>query len=216
MAFLVSQIEGQVLRLLQKSASTPGFYTPAKIQDAVQDSVDYVAARMFRSTDGGWMDSMRYLDTVSGQTVVALPEDIAAIKAVRYLVGTEYVPLHYQNDYEESQWASTSGVVAYPSKYRLVGSQLYFNPCISIAGPQNLQIEYSAYPAAIQSDGMMPPQFDRAICNFIKFRSASLLAASIGKAVPEWAKFETQWATEIEIIIDKRVQKTTYITPFEG
>ena len=216
MAFLVSEIEGKVLRLLQKSAGTQGFFTPDKVRDSVQDSVDYVSVRMFRAVNGEWMDSIRYFDTVSGQSNIPLPEDMACIKAVRYLVGNAYVPLMYDPSYESAQWSGQSGVVAYPSRYRLVGNCIYFNPQISQAGTQYLQIEYASYPQQITDDGFMPLQMDRAMLNYIKFRSASLLAASVGKPSTEWTKFENQWATEIEILIDKRIQVTTTIREFDG
>ena len=216
MAFLVSEIEGRVLRLLQKSASTPGFYTPERVHEAVQDSVDYVAVRMFRAVNGEWMDSIRYFDTTSGQSSLPLPEDVACIKALRYLVGNAYVPLYYDTGYETAQWSGTSGVVQFPSRSRLVGPNIYFNPSLSQAGPQYLQIEYASYPAPLTEGGLMPVQMDRSMLNYIKFRSASILASGVGKAQTEWTKFENQWATEIEIIIDKRVQCTTTIQEFEG
>ena len=216
MAFLVSEIEGKVLRILQKTASTPGFYTPDRVRDAVQDAVDYVSVRMFRACNGEWLDSIRYFDTVSGQAVVDLPEDIAAIKAVRYLVGVEYTPLWYDTAFEDSQWAASSGVVQFPSRYRLLGNQIYFNPVLSQAGTQYLQIEYCAYPQALKTDEFMPIQMDRAMMNYIKFRSASMLAASVGKANAEWVRFEDQWAKEIETLIDRRIHCTTYIREFDG
>ena len=216
MAISFDELEGRILRVLQKDAGARGFYTQDKVRDAINDCFDYVSARMFRGVSGGWRDTIRYFDTTSDQSIVPLSEDIGVIKEVRYKVGLSYVPLVYDTGHSATQWAGQSGVTQFPSRYRILQNNIYFNPPLGVAGPQYLQVECSTYPAPLCSGESIPTEFDNAMLNYIKWRSASQLASSIGKGMKEWEKFEQEWQFEVEQIIDQRVRGPIFIKEFDG
>ena len=39
-------LKGKILRLLMKSSEYPGFYTDDRINDAIDETMDYIAAEM--------------------------------------------------------------------------------------------------------------------------------------------------------------------------
>ena len=217
MGISVAEIEGRVLRILQKSPGTQGFYSPEKVRDAVQESFDYVATKMFDSAIGSWQRKIRYFDTVSGQATVDIPNDVAQIHVVRYQVGVSYVPIMFDDAIEGVQYTQVSGVTQFPSRYRIMENKIYFNPPLGVGGPQYLMMEFSAYPERLVSDGQdIPAEFDVAMQHYIKYRSASVLCSSIGKAMKEWQNYESQWFEAMMIIVNKRVNSTQYVREFEG
>lgn len=217
MSRTLGELEGQVLQILQKSPGYQGFYTPEKVRDAVRESFDYVGSRMSDSATGGWLDEVRHYDTVTGQSLVPLQDDIIMIKTARYLTGNVYTPIIYDEGRESAVYAGASGVTQYPSRYRLLGDSLYFNPPLGVAGLQYLQLEVCSLPAQLVADGqIIPSKFNRALQHYIKYRTASVLASSVGKFNKEWAQFEGEWFDVMLKMLDKRVNSPAYIRDFEG
>lgn len=210
------EVKGQILRILQKDGSYTGFYTDEKLNDAIQDCIDHIAVEMFFAGDG-WLRKIAYLDSQAGASTIDLPPYIAVIDEVRYLVGNRYIPLQYDDATLAAQFAADAGVSQYPSRYRIVDQKIYFNPALGVGGTNYLQIEYAAYPATMVADGqLMPAEFDRSIVNYIKWRSASLLASSVGKQVKEWDDYEKEWKKNAINIINKRTRSPIYFRDFPG
>lgn len=211
-----AMIKGEIYEKLNKSAATKGFYTDTKVNLAIQECVDYIAGKMFLQ-DEGWLHKLKNFDTSANLVSFPIPPDMAMVVEVRYLVGNIYIPLIYDQDFGNSQWAQSSGVVQFPSKYRMVDNTFYFNPPIGVGGAKNLQIEYMAYPKRLQNDSdFLASQFDRSMYYYIIYRSCSVLAGNIAQFGKAWSEQEYQWFEQMLNIISKRNMQTTPIQEFQG
>lgn len=217
MTTTIGELEGEVLEILQKSPGYSGFYTAKKVRMAIQECFDYVSSWMFDSETGNWLEDIIYKDTTAGDSVIPIDEDIAMIKVVRYKVNTLYVPLHYDKDDNSLQTSPGDGIEQYPSKYRLVGPNLYFNPPLAEGGSKYLQLEVTKFPQKFtgKSDAINP-QFHRAFQHYIKYRTASALVAfKQSQAIP-WARMELEWKERIVVLIGKRINAPGIIREYEG
>jgi hypothetical protein len=210
------ELKGKVLRLLMKTAQYPGFYKDETINDAIDEAMDFVATEMFIA-DEGWQAKIMPFDTVAGQIKVDLPEGFAMIKEVRYLYADLYIPMVYDDGSKEVQYANDSGVRQWAYSYRIVDNAIWFNPPMADGGTDYLQIEYMGYPKKMQSDSdFMESHFDNAMQHFMKYRVASILAASIEKFVVPWAGLEQDWFKKMRDIVVKRNMQATAIKEFAG
>lgn len=210
------EIKGQVLRLLMKTANKPGFYTPETTDEAIQEAMDFVATNMFIAGEG-WQTKIQHFTTEAGQVKVDLPEGFAMIKEVRYLYADLYVPMVYDDANKQLQYANSSGVRQWAYAYRIVDNAIYFNPPMADGGTNYLQVEYMGYPKYLQSDtDYLDKHFDRAMCHYIKYKAASILASSIEKFVVPWAAHERDWFKQMQDIIVKRNMQATAIQEFAG
>lgn len=210
------EIKGKVLRLLNKSAAYPGFYEDETINDAIEEAVDFVATDMM-SANEGWLTKIRYVDTEAGQLMIKIPTGVAVIQQVRYLFGPNYIPLDYNDASKEAQYADDSGARQWASQYRLLGDSLYFNPPLAEGGTKYLQLECMEYPKRLQDDtDFLESQFDYCMQHFIKYRTATILAASIEKFAVSWAGLEKDWYNKAKEIIVKRNRQAVPVRDFLG
>ena len=218
MAITVGDIERDVLEILQKSPGlVNSYYTEPKLRTAVQECFDYVTTLFFDAEYGGWVDDIKYLDTTAGHALVDLPKDIAQIKVVRYKINGVYVPLTYDKEERSVQTAPSEGTTGNAARYRLVGSQIYFNPPLFDGGTGYLQIEGTFYPERFSGKlDQIGPIWNPAFKNFIKYRCASILVSHKRDYTPPWGRFEAEWAAQVGKLISKRVNTTTTITEFQG
>lgn len=208
------ELKGRILRLLNKTPNNQGYFTDDKINDAIQETLDFIATEMFM-VDEGWQTKIQYFDTTENQIKIDLPPHISLIKEVRYLWGNVYTTVRYDSANEQEQYAPGSGVTQWASRYRLVDNALYFNPVLTDTGPNFLQIEYMSYPQKILDDNMyLEPHFDNGMQHYIKYRSASILASSFGKSNKEWAGLEQEWYDKMLAIATRRNMQTTRIREF--
>lgn len=216
MAFTRGEIKGKVLRLLMKTAKYPGFYQPETIDDAIEEAMDFVATEMFEA-DEGWQKKNMYLDTTAGQISVDLPVSAALISGVSYRFGTTYVPMLYNQAWQEEQFANDSGVRQWSYSYQVMNNALYFNPALAEGGTEYLMLTYMAYPKRLQDDtDFLESQFDNAMAHFIKYRTASILAASIEKFTVPWSGLEKSWYDKMVSIVNTRNQQSQPIREFCG
>ena len=109
------------------------------------------------------------------------------------------------------------GVTQYPTRWRIVDEYIYFNPPLGQGGTNYLQYEGWILPTEFSDfTSTLPPQFNRALCHYIKYRAASALASSRGKGIKEWEKQEMEWKEQMLIMVNKRVNSIGYIREFEG
>lgn len=211
------ELKGKVLRLLNKTGATNGFYTDDKLNDAVQECIDFVAVEMFIA-DGGWQTKVGYLATQANQLSLDIPPHMAMIKELRYLVGGRYLPMAYDDGSGQGSYAPGSGMGSqWGGVYRVIDNAFYFDPPLTDAGAQQLMVEYMAYPQRLQDDtDFIPSHFDAAMLHFIKYRAASILASSYGKVMKEWSQLETDWYQKLLFIVNRRNLQTTTIREFEG
>lgn len=209
------ELKGQILRILNKSGATQGFYTDDKVNDAIEECLDFVATEMFLA-DEGWQTKIQYLATQEGQLSLDIPSHMSMIKEVRYLIGNMYQPMVYDDGSGRSSYApGTNMGTQWGAKYRVVDNAFYFDPPIADAAPNQLMVEYMAYPQRLQDDAdFLEGHFDKAMLHFVKYRAASVLASSYGKAQKEWAGYESDWYQKMLAIVNRRNLQTTQITEF--
>ncbi len=216
MAVTRAEITGRVLRLLMKTADYPGFYTPQLLNDAFDEALDFVASDMFMA-DEGWLARMLYIDTQSNQIKVDLPISASMIREVRYQFGNIYVPMMYDSDDGANQSVASSGVTQWAYKYRILDNALYFNPPLAEGGSKFLQLEYMAWPKRLQNDtDYLDPQIDNGMQHFMKYKIASICAASIENAQRPWADMEAMWYGKMRDIIVRRNLQAQPIADFLG
>lgn len=216
MAILLSEVQAEVLNILQKSPTYQGFYTTDKVTRAINESFAYVVARMMMEGNG-WRQTIAYITSVANTPTYALPTDASIINAVRYRYGDVYVPLTYEDQSTTSQSASNSQVAGATGTYRLVGNQLYFNPVPQMVGTDYIQIEYTTYPAALSvGTDPVPTEFDKGLYYYVVYRSCGILVGQSGNAQPEWQLYEVQWFNVMENIISKRLRVQQVIGEFGG
>lgn len=208
------ELRGRVLRFLNKTPDLPGYYTEAKVNDAIQQALNYITVTMFMAGEG-WQTSYKYFDTQAGQTSITLPGDVALIREVRYRVADVYAPMGY-NDLEGGfSYIGTGVQQAFSYWYRLLGRQVVFDPPLSEGGDKYLQLEVVSYPSNILDDNqIIDPQFDAACCEFLLYKVASILSASIEKEFIPWAKLEAEWEQKMTDVITRRTLSSTPIREF--
>ncbi len=213
----VGDVERDVLEILQKAPGTSGYYTEQKLRTALQECFDYVATKMFDAQTGGWLDDIRYFDTTTGDSVIKLPANMALLKVVRYKVNTAYVPLEYDKQEKDSQVGPSDGYTQQPSRYRLVGDSIYFNPALYEGGANYLQLELTCYPPRFMSKlDSIDSRWNPCFRNYIKYRTASILVSHKRDFTPPWQQFEAEWKEETIKLIDKRVITEGFTRPFGG
>ncbi len=210
-----AQGQGFAIRGLgQEYSKYTGSYDPATIDDAIEEARDFVAVEMF-DADEGWLTNIRFLDTVANQFIVKIPAGVAMIEGVRYKVGDVYMPMLYDSQSMQPQYDVSAGPVQYPYTYKLMGDSIYFNPPLAEGGVGYLQLDCMEYPKVMQDDGdFMEAQFDKAMEHFIKYKTASILAAGVEKFATPWATLEADCYKQMKTIIVKRNRQSQPIRDF--
>jgi len=216
MAATRGALKGEILRLLYKSAKFTGVYQNETIDDAITEAMDAVSVEMMLA-DEGWLKKILIIPTVAGQLSVDLPVSAALIDQVRYRFGTTYVDMVYDQAWGADQFAENSGVRQWAYSYQVVDNALYFNPPLAEGGVDYLQITYQAYPKRLQDDAdFLESQFDNCMQHFIKYRAATVMAASAEKLVVPWANLETYWYSKMKEIVVSRNRQSQAIREFQG
>lgn len=216
MALSRGELKGQILRMFNKTAQNPGPYSDGKLNDAVQEALDYVATEMFLA-DEGWQKKLRYVTTVAGQMKVDIPADVGIVQSLRYRVGDDYLPLDYFPGSDAAKPAKDSGARQTASHYEIIDNAFVFRPALSDGGTDYLEIEHMAYPRIMRRDeDRVEPHFDACMLHFVKYKSASILANTVEKSSRPWAAEEAQWYQKMIDIVTKRNARCMPIREFEG
>ncbi len=208
------ELRGKVLRFLNKTPDLPGYYTEEKMNDAITESLNYVAVEMFLAGEG-WLTSYQYFNTVGGQTSVDIPGNIALIREVRYKISDVWYSIPYDDQEGGFSYIGTGVQQAFGYKYRLLGRQIVFDPPLSEGGERYLQVECVSYPSILLDDNeIIDPQFDAACCEFMKYKVASILSSSIEKEFIAWAKIEAEWESKMQAVVTRRTLSSVPIREF--
>lgn len=198
------ELRGRVLRFLNKTPSLPGYYSEEKVNDAIQEALNYIAVEMFLAGEG-WNTKYIYFDTIGGQTSVDIPGNVALIREVRYRVADVYAAIPYDDQEGGFSYIGTGVQQAFGYRYRILGRQIVFDPPLSEGGYRYLQIEAVYYPPVLLDDNeIIDPQFDAACCEYLKYKVSSILASSIEKEFIAWAKEEAMWEEKMKAVITRR------------
>lgn len=216
MALSRGELKGKILRMFHKTPQNPGPYSDGKLNDAVEEALDYVATEMFLA-DEGWQKKLRYFTTTAGTNKVDIPPDIGMINSVRYRVGDDYVPLDYAPSGDLARPAKDSGARQTASHYEIVDNAIVFRPALSDGGTDFLEIEHMAYPRKMKRDEeTIEPHFDACMLHFVKYKAASILASTVEKFTRTWAAEEAQWYQKMIDIVNKRNSRSMPIREYEG
>lgn len=217
MATTRAQMKAAILTIINKNSGYQGFMTDDKLNDAIQDSIDYIETEMFEAGEG-WNNQIININMAAGTFEADLPDDTVVINAVRYLVNNIYVPIEYNSAEWSPQVKNTSDLTNYPVTYRLIdGNKLYFNPAPSNVGTAYIQVEVTKHSTLLALDADdINTQFSRGLLNYVKWRSCSLLLAQTGNANPEWLRYEGQWFEKMKFLVSKRNKKPTFIRDFDS
>lgn len=211
-----ASIKNEIYLRLNKSPATPGFFTPERVNSAIQESLDIVATAMFEE-DNGWLKQLDYVDVEANQVTIPIPAHWEMLEEVRYQVGNIYMPLAYDAQYNTPQWNATSGATQLPNSYRIIGNSLYFNPPLGVGGEKFLQVEYQRYPSILRNDAQQAdPQFGRALIWYCIYRACSICASSMGQFNKSWATEEAMWFEKMQDIVAKRNKQSVPIADFCG
>lgn len=210
-----ASIKFEILTRLNKSAAYKGFYTDQKLNSVIQECLDYISTEMFLA-DEGWNHKIDFVDTTAGQVALPVLPHWAMIADVRYLLGDTYEPMTYDQAQTAAQVGPTSGLTNFPSTYRIVDNQLYFNPPIAVGGAKYLQVEYFAYPRRLQKDSdFLDSQFDRSMFWAIIYMSCAKLPGQMEQATQLSADADG-WMQRMRDIIAMRTRQSIPIQNFEG
>lgn len=206
------QLKGTVLRFLNKTDRVRGFYSDGKLDDAIQEALDFIAVEMFVAGEG-WLTKPLFFDTIAGQVALTLPANVALVREVRYKVGDTYYPMVY--DDQEGQTTSSTSETQRAGRYRLLGRDIVFDPSLAEGGSRYLQVECVMYPADMTNDqDVIDPQFDRAMLHYLKYKICSILAGSLEKDVRTWGQEESEWFEKMQTVVNRRNLKSTPIREF--
>ena len=212
-------IKNQVLRLLNKTSLSKGFFTDDKLNDGIQDALDYIETKMMMAGEG-WNNVIEFQDVTPGDQFKTLPTGTVMLNALMYRVGDVYVPLHYDTDEFQLQTAQDSGQTQYPGSYRVVDNQVYFNPPLAQGGTAYLRYEITRFSNEIGDDvtDYDSIKFNRAFLNFVKYWAATYVAstANLDNFSIPWKEYQDKWEFTVQQIISKRNYQTQYIREFEG
>jgi hypothetical protein len=209
-----AELEGEILELLNRDTTYTGYFTPAKVQGAIKDCLDYVAVHMMMAGEG-WLQQVVFLDTTAGTNSTELPPQIGMIHKIAYLNGTDYMPLRFDDGAFDADLSADSGE-AFPVSYKLMSNKITFPSLLSEGGTRYLRIECSMYPRVLLADGdMVDPQFDNTARNYIKWRAASQLITQVGKRVSDWKEYEREWYDALEKILNNRSRVPQFVRDFQ-
>jgi hypothetical protein len=217
--FSRGELKGKIWRYLGKTATQPGFYTSEKLDDAIEEALNYIAVEMFQAGEG-WLTSYTYYDTVANQASLPLDGNVGLIRQVRYYDQTgTYQPLRYFDNSDASSSTTTlpnNGVTQWASTYRLMGNSIVFDPPLGQGGEKYLQLEIVSYPKRLQTDAqIIDAQFDMCALEFLKYKCCSILAGSIEKTIIAWADLEAKWEQKLLTVLNRRVMSSARIRNFE-
>lgn len=214
--FSRGQVKYEIYQRLNKDPATRGFFSDAKCESAIAESCDFIGTEMLLA-DEGWLKKIDIFDTPASLTTFDLPRNMSMISQVFALVGNVYIPLMYDSQFEQSQWAPSSGAVQFPNRYRIVDNRLYFNPPISVGGANFLQIEYLSMPKVLRNDtDKLENYFDRYCVWFLVYNSMSIMCESMKQYSQPWSARGQAWYTRMVELLNKRNLQSISITEFEG
>lgn len=204
----------KIMGLINKDPIYLSFFTPQKVKDMIEDSLDYLSLEASLQ-GGGWFNGLQTIAMPPAGFEADIPANVAIINQVRYLVNGSYVPLKYDDADGQAQAADNNPTTQYPRTYRVMGRKLFINPAPSERGADRIQLEFTRYPSALTAeDQIIDPEFDNCLQQYLKWRVASMLMATAGRGVSDWKQYEMEWRQQCQNYMQKRNRATTTIKDF--
>lgn len=208
-------LQTKIYNILQKTATAYGLLSPDKVNDAIQDALDFTATLMNNSSSV-WLSKQVKLNILANDPTITLPTDCVIINYVKKLqFGTQYVPLTYDESANVTTDTNAQNTANYTPTFRFVSGELFLEPTPADALANGILLDYVACPAVLSGDSsavdisMDYPVF----MQFVKWRAASILWNTLHDqaASPPWAETEGIWFKEVKRTIARRIAKPCYI-----
>lgn len=197
------ELDGLVIRLLNKTTQNRGFYSVEKVQDAIQEALTFIASEAFL-TGQGWTSKLEDVDTEAGQVTYPVRPHWAMIKKVFYLVGTTYEELKY-SDNPRSMPAASSGETQWPCTYRIVDNKIYFDSPLAEGGTDYLRVEFVGFPKVPQNDiDIIDFHINPLWVEFIKYHTARVLYSDFEKGSWNKEPLYQDWLFKLRAMLAKR------------
>jgi hypothetical protein len=211
-------LQTEIYGILGKEATAFGYFTPAKVNAAIQDALDYIASKMMR-VGTAWLTKRAFANIVANTQTVALPTDLALINFIKKkTAANDYQPITFdENATAASSTTPSGGLIGLPI-YHIVNNAIFLEPIPDENITDGLLIEYVAFPAALTSDSdNLPTELDKAaFVQYAKWRAAKQLYVQGNQhgAMPAWMQYEQEWLMEVQTVIAKRIRMPSYKLAF--
>jgi len=211
-------LQAEIYGILQKEATAFGLFTPTKVNAAIQDSLDYIAAKMLR-VGTAWLTKRAFANIVANTQAVALPTDLALINFIKKKVSaTDYMPMTFDENATGGSTVTPGGGLAGIPSYHIVNNALFLEPIPDTSITDGILFEYVAFPAALTADAdNLPSELDKAaFVQYAKWRAAKQLYTMGNQhgAPPAWMQYEQEWLMEVQTVIAKRIRMPSYKLAF--
>lgn len=201
--------------MLGKAPTAYGYYTPDKVNAMIQDSLDFIAHKMMKISNG-WLTHLSYADITANSPYVDLPNGMAILNFVKIKPSdgsAVYTPLSFnENAFGASAVESVGSAVPY---YRFSAGRLYLEPVPTVSVANGLMFDGVFYPSRLLQDGdeIDGDMNNMAFINYAKWRAASqLFSLTAGDAkLPPWQASEVEWKQSVMELISRRFREPTVI-----
>lgn len=212
-------LQNEIYEILQKTPTAYGLYTPTKVQAMLNDSLDFIAGKMMKVTNG-WLVKQKFLDIVGESNYVSLPTGTAIINFIKIKNSPSdatYSPLSFSENSDSKTLTDSVPVNQGAMNYHLVNGKIFLDPKPADSVAEGLLIEYLCYPSQLTGDAQkLSSEMDlRPFVNYAKWRSASMLYALGSEGVPPWLSFENQWHQACLELISRRFRQPTPLKAFD-
>jgi hypothetical protein len=206
-------LKNKVLGHLQKETGYQGFFTDQKLQQAINESIDFAESIMFFE-GSGWNREVLTIANAANVSNIALPDNIAVLDRILFKSDDgSYYPLVY-SDMKDEGTDSITGV-SQPYRVSLMKQTLYFEPKLANAGTDNIKIYCRTMSQNLASDSaILDPQFNKTIVNYICFRAAGQLADICGLGPSYFSKREDEWYAAFLRVVGQKNRTVTRVKDF--
>jgi hypothetical protein len=210
-----AELQADIYEILSKSPTAYGLLTPTKVNKAIQDSLDYIAAKMMK-IGGGWLGRVSYEDITADDHYVDIPAGMAILNFVKRKNGNgDYEELAFDDGSKGTTVVSTTNSLTVGT-YRFSSGRLYLNQKPATAVTDGILFDGTYYPDRLTADGseIDGDMNNMTFLHYAKWRSASQLFGLTSKETPPWTASEIEWKQAALEQIARRFREPTFIRNF--
>ena len=210
-----AQIRSQIYSILQKDETAYGLLTPTKVNDAIQDSFDFLSTKAMK-LGGGWLTSVVYCDITAESPYVDLPTGLAMVNFIKIKdSGADlYTPLQFNENWDGVTRLESESTSAYRPSYRFSSNRIYLEPTPASDIEDGILIDGVFFPEeASDSTPVSGDMNNKCFLQFVKWRAASICysLANNGEQNPTIEKWLMEWKQACLEFIARRKRVPTTI-----
>lgn len=217
MALTLEEMRNKVLLVLKKDPSKPGAYSNARLDEAINEAIDFVTSKMMIAGEG-FTNKIVFLDSVANQREIDLPLGVVLINQVHYKDGEAFIPLTPSEG--RGQIVTSAGSEkgqTYPNTYAVIDNKLFFDPPFGSSETGKIRMEGTFFPdSLVDTTDLLPQSMSRSAEHFIKYNAASVISSWSRNYNPPWSSIEARWYMSLETEINKRNNGLKFVRSFEG